>query len=69
MVSEGAEEKDQAAAFPVHPSQQGVCGRHGPEDSYVTHGGLVLSGLVHRQGRCLKIAGVTVRLCMVTPLR
>jgi len=27
----------------VHPSYQGVCGRHGMEDSYVTHGGLVLS--------------------------
>ena len=27
----------------VHPSYQGVCGRHGMEDSYVTHGDLVLS--------------------------
>ncbi len=28
----------------VHPSYQGVCGRHGTEDNCVTHGGLVSSG-------------------------
>jgi len=28
----------------IHPSQQGVCGRHGMEESHVTHGDLVLSG-------------------------
>jgi len=28
----------------VHPSYQGVCGRHGTEDCHVTHGGLVSSG-------------------------
>jgi hypothetical protein len=27
----------------VHPSHQGVCGRHGMEDKYVTHGDLVSS--------------------------
>ena len=28
---------------PIHPSHQGVCGRHGTEGSCVTHGGLVSS--------------------------
>jgi len=28
---------------PIHPSHQGVCGRHGTEGSCVTHGDLVLS--------------------------
>lgn len=28
----------------VHPSYQGVCGRHGTEDNHVTHGDLVSSG-------------------------
>ena len=27
----------------IHPSYQGVCGRHGTEDSQVTHGDLVSS--------------------------
>jgi hypothetical protein len=27
----------------IHPSYQGVCGRHGMEDSQVTHGDLVSS--------------------------
>lgn len=30
-------------AFLVHPSHQGVCGRHGTEDDDVTHGDLVMS--------------------------
>ena len=30
-------------AFLVHPSYQGVCGRHGMEDDDVTHGDLVMS--------------------------
>jgi len=27
----------------IHPSYQGVCGRHGMEDRQATHGGLVSS--------------------------
>jgi len=34
---------------PIHPSHQGVCGRHGMEGSCVTHGGLVLSVTSVRQ--------------------
>ena len=43
----------------VHPSHQGVCGRHGMEDKYVTHGDLVSSELsIPYMGRCIKIAEV-----------
>jgi len=31
----------EAKALLIHPSYQGVCGRHGKEDQYVTPGGLV----------------------------
>ncbi|GMA61389.1 hypothetical protein GCM10025859_67630 [Alicyclobacillus fastidiosus] len=34
----------EAKALLVHPSYQGVCGRHGTEDDVVTHGDLVVSG-------------------------
>ena len=35
---------------PIHPSHQGVCGRHGTEGNCVTHGGdLVLSVTAVRQ--------------------
>ena len=49
-----------AKALPVHPSHQGVCGRHGTEDDVVTHGDLVASGKNTAKGRCIKIAGVEV---------
>jgi len=34
---------------PIHPSHQGVCGRHGTEGSCVTHGDLVSSVIAVRQ--------------------
>jgi len=38
-------------AFLVHPSHQGVCGRHGTEDDDVTHGDLVMSETIALGGR------------------
>jgi hypothetical protein len=38
-------------AFLVHPSHQGVCGRHGTEDDDVTHGGLVMSEIIALAGQ------------------
>jgi len=38
-------------AFLVHPSQQGVCGRHGMEDDDVTHGDLVMSEIRALEGQ------------------
>lgn len=35
----------------VHPSYQGVCGRHGTEDDDVTHGDLVMSETEALAGR------------------
>lgn len=43
---------------PIHPSNQGVCGRHGTEDKCVTHGDLVSSGGGTEMGRCGKKAGM-----------
>ncbi|WP_273479271.1 hypothetical protein [Acetivibrio straminisolvens] len=34
---------------PIHPSHQGVCGRHGMEGSCVTHGDLVSSAWTVKQ--------------------
>jgi len=42
---------------PVHPSYQGVCGRHGVEDHHVTHGGLVSSVELHRDASVVKDNG------------
>lgn len=50
----------EAKAFSVHPSNQGVCGRHGMEDGVVTHGDLVSSEWKHRQGPVYKVAEVEV---------
>jgi hypothetical protein len=38
-------------ALLVHPSYQGVCGRHGTEDDDVTHGDLVMSEISALAGR------------------
>ncbi len=43
---------------PIHPSNQGVCGRHGMEDNCVTHGDLVSSGRGTIMGGCGKKAGM-----------
>ena len=50
----------EAKAFSVHPSNQGVCGRHGMEDGVATHGDLVSSEWKHRQGPVYKIAEVEI---------
>jgi hypothetical protein len=52
-------------ALLVHPSHQGVCGRHGTEDDDVTHGDLVMSennalaGRVGKQSRSDRVAPTT----------
>lgn len=52
-------------ALLVHPSHQGVCGRHGTEDDDVTHGELVMSennalaGRVGKQSRSGRVAPTT----------
>lgn len=58
-------------AFLVHPSHQGVCGRHGTEDDDVTHGGLVMSemnalaGRVDKQSQSGRTAPATFKECAV----
>jgi len=50
----------EAKALSVHPSNQGVCGRHGMEDGVATHGDLVLSEDEHRHGPVYKLAEVEI---------
>ena len=47
-------------ALLVHSSHQGVCGRHGMEDRYVTCGGLVMSGGYTLKDGWVNIIGMIV---------
>jgi len=50
----------EAKALLVHSSHQGVCGRHGIEDRYVTCGGLVMSEGSTLKDGWINIIGMTV---------